>query len=426
MRIIFTLFIVFLISSPAAFSQYVNGRLVTSGYSWESHIGGDKSNSHFRAAETVQLDIGKDDLVLRTYFQGSNDFGTSINDDPKLRFYNLYLEKKNLFGIADIKVGRIPIFSGMAIGGIDGASVKVKPLDGNVFIHGYFGGLTPIDQKLKITNDIDKNYMAGFQVGTFYIPNTSVILGFMTRHRKPQSFYALRTDTMFSTYEILIENNSGQEKFVSLDANYNKDALYVYGKTDYDINTWHMYRGELNLRYNINSQIGIAFDYMHREPRTAYNSIFSVFTQKNTDEFGGGIDYLLMGKYNLFARFSLVKYDDENASRLTIGANGSMGAISYSRNFGYVGDLDALSIDLLYPLMQRKLMLQGGFGYVSYKYKDAETKDATSLLLGVGFRPTRTISCDLQGQMMFNDVYKSDFRIYFKFGYSFFSKLNIL
>jgi len=426
MRLIFTILIMLIVPLSGALSQSINGRLVTSGYSWERHEGDNKSSTQFRAAETVQLNIGKDDLVLHTYFQGSNDFGSSVTDDPRLRFYNLYLEQKNLFGLADIKVGRIPVFSGMAMGAIDGASVKLKPLDGNVFILGYFGGLTPIDQSLKITKDIDKNYMAGFQVGTYYIPNTAVTLGFMTRHRKPQNFYALRTDTMFNTYEILIENNSGQESFVSLDANYSKGMFSAYGKTDYDINTWHIYRGEINLRYNIDKSIGLAIDYMHREPRTAYNSIFSIFTQKNTDEFGGGVDYLLMNKYNLFARYSYVKYEDENTSRLTLGANSALGAISYSRNFGYVGDLDALSLDVLYPLFNRKVIVQGGLSYVTYKYKDDEAKDATSILLGASFKPTRAISCDLQGQMMFNDVYKSDFRIYFKFGYSFFSKLNIL
>jgi hypothetical protein len=426
MRLFFTVFFLFIVSLPTALSQYINGRLVTSGYSWEKQDGNNKSSTQFRASETVQLDFGKDDLVLRTYFQGSNDFGSSITDDPRLRFYNLYLEKKNLFGVVDLKIGRIPIFNGMGVGGIDGAAVKVKQLDGNLIVSGYFGGLLPINQSLKITKDFDKNFMTGFNIATYFIPNTSVSLGYMLRNRKPQSFYALRTDTMFSTQEILIDNISGEEQYGSLDVNYSKGLFSVYGKTDYDLNNSRLYRGELNTRFNINQTIGIAVDYLHREPRTAYNSIFSVFTQKNTDEIGGGIDYILMNQYNLFARYSYVKYEDDNTSRLTIGANGSLGAISYSRNFGYVGDLDALSLDLLYPFMNRKLVFQGGVSYVTYKYKEDEKKNATSVILGASFRPSRTISCDLQGQMMFNDVYKNDFRIYFKFGYSFLSKLNFL
>lgn len=425
MRLFFTVLFLSVIISLPVLSQFINGRLVTSGYTWERREGSDKSSTQFRAAETVQLDFGKDDLVLRTYFQGSNDFGSSVTDDPRLKFYNLYLEKKNLFGYADVKLGRIPVFCGMGTGAIDGAFVKLKPLDGNLVFSGYIGGLLPIEQTLQITKDISKNYMMGFQIGTYYIPNTMVTLSYMNRHRKPQSFYALRTDTMFNTYEVLIENNSGQEQYGSLDLNYSKEMFTVYGKTDYDLNTWHLYRGELNLRYNVDKNIGLAFDYMHREPRLAYNSIFSVFSQKNTDEFGGGVDYVLMNKCNLFARYSFVKYDGANTSRLTIGANGSLGAISYSRNFGYVGDLDALSIDILYPFFERKLVAQGGVSYVTYKYKEDEKKNATCLLLGASYKPARSISCDLQGQMMFNDVYKSDFRIYFKFGYSFLSQLNI-
>ena len=425
MRFIFSVIILFFITFSLSFSQYINGRFVTSGYTWERYESNNKSSTQFRASETVQLDFGKDDLVLHTYFNGSNDFGSSITDDPRLRFYNLYLEKKNLFDILDVKIGRIPIFAGMGVGAIDGASIKLRPFEGNVFFTGYFGGLLPIDQALKIRKDIDKNYMYGFQLGTYYIPNTRVTLGFMNKHRKPESFYALRTDTMFNTYEVMIENNSGNEKYGSLDVNYSSGLFFAYGKTDYDMNTWHLYRGEINLRYNINKSLGLSFEYLHREPRIAFNSIFSVFTQKNTDELGGGIDYLLFDKYNLFVRFSNLKYEDESSSRLMIGANSSFGSISYSRNFGYVGDLDAFSLDMLYPLFERKVVLQGGFSYVSYKYKEDDKKDATSIILGASYRPTRSISCDLQGQMMFNDVYKSDFRVFFKFGYSFLSKLNI-
>jgi hypothetical protein len=426
MRIFFTILFIFIMSLSTALSQFLNGRLVTSGYSWERQEGNNKSSTQFRGSETVQLDFGKDDLVLRTYFQGSNDFGSSVTDDPRLRFYNLYLEKKNLFGLVDVKIGRIPIFNGMGVGGIDGAAVKVKPLDGNLIVNGYFGGLLPVNQTLQLTNDIGKNYMAGFQLAAYYIPNTSVSLGYMVRHQKPQSFYALRTDTMLTTQEILIENNPQAEQYGTLDVNYSQGLFSVYGKTDYDFNNSHLYRGEFNTRFNVNQTIAVAIDYMHREPRLAYNSIFSVFTQKNTDEIGGGLDYLLLNKYNVFARYSYVKYEDDNTSRLTIGANGSLGAFSYSRNFGYVGDLDALSLDLLYPFMDRKILLIGGISYVTYKYKEDEKKDATSLVLGASFKPSRVISCDLQGQMMFNDVYKNDFRIYFKFGYSFLSKLNFL
>ena len=427
MRLFFTILFIFIMSLSTALSQFINGRLVTSGYSWERQEGSGNSSTQFRAAETVQLDFGKDDLVLHTYFQGSNDFGTKVTDDPRLKFYNLYLEKKNLFGSLDVKVGRIPIFSGMGIGGIDGIALKLKPADGKIFVSGYFGGLLPVDQNLKITKDINKNYLAGFQLGTYYIPNTSVTLGYMTRHRKPESFLAFRTDTMFNTTEVLIENNAEQEQYGTLDINYYQGQFSVYGKTDYDFNNSHLYRGEFEAHYTLNQVIGLAINYMHREPRTAYNSIFSVFTQKNTDEIGAGVDYLLMNKYNVYARYSYVNYTDENTSRLTVGANCAMGALSYSRNFGYVGDLDALSLDVLYPLMNnRMIILQGGIGYVTYKYKEDEKKDATSIILGISCKPSRTISCDLQGQMMMNNVYKNDFRIYFKFGYSFLSKLNFL
>ena len=422
MKQLLIVFFILTVTVSDALAQFINGRLVTSGYSWQRQLGEGESSTQFRVAETVQLDIGKDNLVLRTYFQGSNDFGSSVTDDPKLRFYNLYLEKKNLFDIMDIKVGRIPIFAGIGAGSIDGIGLKVKPMSGQIFATAHIGGLTPPNQSLKVISDIGNNYLAKFQLGTYFIPNTSLVLGYLMKSQKAEEFYAFRTDTMFNTYQILIENSPEVEQYASVDLNYSYGPVNVYGKTE--INS-RLQRAEVMAEIRILPTLGLSFDYLYREPRTVYNSIFSVFTQKNTNEIAGGLNYILLNKYNIYARYSFVKYNDDDASRLTLGVNSEYGALSYIKNFGYVGDMDIISADLMYPLLNKKLYLHGGISLITLKYDQDESANATTLVLGGNFRPSSSISCDLQGQMLVNKAYKNDFRIYFKFGYSFLSKLNI-
>jgi len=437
------LLIVFFIlgfTASEGLAQFINGRLVTSAYSWQTQLGDENSSTRFRAAETIQLDIGKNDLVLHTYFQGSNDFGSSsltdnpklssndfgssVTDDPKLRFYNLYIEKKKLFDILDIKVGRIPVFAGIGTGAIDGIGLKLRPMSGKIFANAHVGGLTPPDQSLSIISDIGKNYLAKFQVGTNFIPNTSLSVGYLMKSMKAQDFTALRTDTMFNTYEVLIENSPELEQYASIDISSYCGPVSVYGKTE--INS-RLQRAEIMAEISVLPTLGFSLDYLYREPRTAYNSIFAVFTQKNTNEIAGGLNYILLNKYKLYARYSFVKYNDDNASRLTIGMNSEYGALSYIKNFGYVGDMDIISADLMYPILNKKLYIHGGVSLMTLKYEQEDkSSNATALVLGGNFRPSSSISCDLQGQFLVNKVYKNDFRIYLKFGYSFLSKLNIL
>jgi hypothetical protein len=427
MKQLLIVFFILTVVVTEGLAQFINGRLVTSAYSWQTQLGNDElgketSSTRFRATETIQLDIGKNDLVLHTYFQGSNDFGSSLTDDPKIRFHNLYLEKKNLFDIMDIKVGRIPVFAGIGTGAIDGIGLKVKPMSGQVFATAHLGGLTPTDQSLKVISDIGKNYLAKFQLGTYLIPNTSLVLGYLMKSRKAEDFYALRADTMFNTYEILIENSPEIEQYASVDLNCYYGPVNIYGKTE--INS-RLQRAEIMAEIRVLPTLGLSLDYLYREPRTAYNSIFSVFTQKNTNEIAGGLNYILFNKYNIYARYSFVKYNDDDASRLSLGVNSEYGALSYIKNFGYVGDMDIISADLMYPLLNKKLYLHGGISLLTLKYAQDESSNATTFVLGGNFRPSSSISCDLQGQMLINKVYKNDFRIYFKFGYSFLSKLNI-
>jgi hypothetical protein len=425
MRSFLFLLIFFLIAHISAVAQVITGRLVTSAYTWERQDYSNTKFSQLRAMETIQLDIGEKDFALKTYFQGSNDFGTSITDDPRLKFYNLYLEKKNLFDLADVKFGRVPVYLGMGVGSIDGAFIKVRPMENKLILSACIGRTIPADQSLKMPGNFSDNMMLGFQALSYIIPDASIALSFMDRHWKPQTVESFRFDTAYNLVKYTFDYDSESERYGSLDFFYSKEFININGKLDYDFNINRLYRGEASVRYNLTQNLGISAEFSHKKPRTIYNSIFAVFSQEATNEFGGGIDYLIDHKYNVFARFSEVQYTDENDSRLDAGVNCNYGSITYSRNFGFIGDLDNLSVQGIYPLMNRKIILNGGINYSSYKLESEDKASATAFVLGGSFRASSSVSFDLQGQMMVNDVYKNDLRFYFRFTYRFLSKSNI-
>ncbi len=82
-----------------------------------------------------------------------------MQNDPRLRFYNLYFEGRNLFDVLSFKLGRQPIFSGIAGGTFDGLNVDLKK--SGYKLTGYVGGNVPAYQKLELTDDFKNDYIVG-------------------------------------------------------------------------------------------------------------------------------------------------------------------------------------------------------------------------------------------------------------------------
>ncbi len=116
-----------------------------------------------------------------------------------------------------------------------------------------------------------------------------------------------------------------------------------------------------------------------------------------------------------------------SSQRLVVGGTYDFISATYTQNFGYAGELNGVSIQASYPMMERTFTPMCAIGYAKYKLDKVDpANDVFNGTLGVIYRPIQTLSTDLQMQWMSNPQYKSDMRIFFKINYWFNEKLNWL
>ncbi len=407
-------------------SQNINGRFSSSIYAFERFDSVDVSTNHIRSFQLLNLNINQDMFSIRTNLNLENDFSEKQKDDPRLRLYNLYLEARDLFNIATIKLGRQPVFNSVAGGVFDGGTISLKK-DATKFT-AYFGGNVPAYQKLEMTDDISNDYIFGGKFVTTAITDFQIGFSYVNKNFKPYKYTATRYDADMNPIQVEIENNSNKYEYASVELGYlSKNLLEVNTRFDYDMNYDQASRFEVDARYIKIENVGINLYYNYREPMIRYNSIFSVFDYGNTQEIEGGIDYKFSNYLTVLGKFANVTYKDDNSQRISVGAVTTYGSLNYRKNLGYAGEMDAISLHTAYTLMKGLITPSLGLSYTSYKLsEDAEKNNLTALLAGINFRPFKLISFDLQGQYMDNKLYKNDLRLFFKVNYWFNTNLNLL
>jgi hypothetical protein len=410
---------IMLLAANFMFAQNINGRFSSSLYSFERFDTSNSSVNHLRAYQMLNLNMNYSDFSIRSYLNLEHDFATDIKDDPRLRFYNLYFEARNVLDAATIKLGRQPLFNSVAGGIYDGASLYVNKWD--VQLSGFYGANVPAYQKLELNEDWEDNYILGGRLTTTALQDFRFGISYINKNFKPMSYNALRLDPDLNPITVLIENKSNQYEFLSGEASYYLNNLIsIDTRYDYDLNFNHTSRVELDARYDQLENLGINFYYNYREPRVRYNSIFSVFDFGNTQEIELGGDYRINKDFTVIGKFGHVTYKDDDASRLGLGLATRYGSINYRKTFGYAGEMDALSLYSAYSFLEGLLTPSLGVSFTNYKLsKDQEANDLISLLGGINFRPFRTLSFDLQAQYMNNKIYKNDLRFLFKLNHWF-------
>lgn len=426
MKYIFTTCLL-IILSVSVFPQTINGRISSSIYMFERFDTADVSNTHALAYQMLNLNINKDNVSLRSYLNLENDLSKKLTtDDTRLRFYNLYLEVRNLFDIATIKLGRQPQFNSVVGGVFDGANLELKK--GDFKLSGFYGGNVPAYQKLKLTENWEDDYVLGASFSTTVVKDFRFGVNYVNKNFKVQDYWASRLDEGLNPIQVLIRNQSNQYEFISGEVSYwKKDIIYIDTRYDYDLNFETFSKVEFSGRYENIKDLGISFYFNHREPKIRYNSIFSVFDFGNSQEIEVGGDYRINKDITLLGKFGNVKYDDENSQRITGGLITSWGTLTYRKTLGYAGELDAVSVYAARSYFDGFLTPSLGVAYTSYKLSaDDDKNNLTTLLAGVNVRPYRFLSFDLQGQYMDNKIYKNDYRFFFKINYWFNTNLNLM
>lgn len=408
-----------LIFSGTFFAQNINGRFSSSLYSFERFDSADVSQQHLRAYQMLNMNLNYGDVSIRSYLNFENDFTQDIKYDPRLRFYNLYLEARDIFNIATIKFGRQPIINSVVGGLMDGVSLSLRKSEFQ--LSGFYGGNVPAYQKFELIENFSDNYIAGGKLSTTIIKNLRIGVGYINKNFKPLDYKAIRLDPDLNPIEVLIQNKSNQYQFITGEASYYLPQKFsVDINYEYDLNFKETSKIEFDGRYEEIEDLGLNFYYSFREPKIRYNSIFSVFDYGNTQEIEMGADIRINENFTVLGQLGIVNYKDDNSSRVGIGLATSVGSFNYKKTFGYAGQMDAISGYSAYTLADGLLTPSAGFSYTTYKLSpDAEENSVTSIIVGMNLRPFRKLSFDLQGQYMDNKIYKDDFRLLFKLNHWF-------
>jgi hypothetical protein len=421
----FLVSVLFIGLSVLTSAQNINGRFSSSVYTFERYESVDVSNTYFRSYQTLNLNLNKEIFSLRSYLTFESDLFKKLDNDPRLRFYNLYLEARNLFDLATIKLGRQPLYNSVAGGVFDGINVEVKY--DKYKLTGYYGGNVPAYQKFALTNKWNEDYIFGGKFLINAIENWQVALSYINKNFRTYDYWATRLDDNLNPITVLIQNNSNQYKFATAEVAYEMKKIFDANvRYDFDFNLEKTSKFEFNGRYTQIKDLGVNLYYNFREPRVRYNSIFSVFDYGNTQEIEGGLDYRIE-EYTVIGKFGYVKYKDDNSQRVTVGVNSPFGTLSYRKTFGYEGELDAVSLYSAHTFFDGLLTPSVGLSFSTYKLsRDDVRNNLATILGGVNIRPWRSLSFDLQGQYLNNKIYKNDFRLFLKLNYWFFTNLNLI
>ena len=421
-----SIFLLIVILPVLNFAQNVNGRISSSLYSFERQNSLNESEKYLRAFQTLRLNLSQGKFSIKTRVNVEANITNKLVNDPRVRFYNLFVEARNIADVATIKLGRQPLINSIAGGVYDGASLKLK--HNGYSLSGFFGGNVPAYQKLEITDDWENDYVLGGKLVVTALEDFKFKAMYIDKNFKQTSYLASRLDASLNPIDTLIERNSLQYRYLSGEAAYsNADYFDATVKYDYDVNLNTTSKVQFFGRLNYIEDIGFTVFYNYREPRVRYNSIFSVFDYGNTQEIEFGADYKITPMFTVVGKFANVAFKGDNSQRMTIGVNSNYGTIRYRKNFGYAGELDAVSVHTAKSFLKGLITPSIGLAYTNYKLsEDAEKNSIVTLLAGVNYRPIRLLSLDVQGQYLQNKIYKNDLRLFVKLNFWFNTNLDMI
>jgi len=425
-----------MISATGVFAQRLQARFVTSAYAWQRQDSIGTSSNHLFGYQTIQLSVAGENLSFSTYLQGFNDFAGPVKNDGILRVYNLYFKASNIANLADVSLGRQAVFAGVGTGTIDGGLASLKFLDSRVKLVGYYGSLPSERYKMSLISNASDNFMTGGQIVGSPADFAQISVSYMEKHIRPETYLGIRRDSLFNPYLTEIKPSAAAEEYVSGDINleYN-DVISGYGRYDYDLLSEKNSRiqlfgrvkpfGSLNVKGL--EPLSLTAEYIQRDPRLLYNSIFSVFTFNSLKEYEVGGEYAIGSNWQVFAKYGTVSYNDASQNQITVGVNGEHVSLSVTRDNGDGGELSAASLNLGYPLLENKLTPTLLVGYAHYKLSEYSSTLDNALSVGVGavYRPTRVLSVDAQAQWIQNKIYNSDMRFFVRVNYLLSKQLGI-
>lgn len=418
MRILITLLLFLAVLNAPARGLQINGRLTSSLYTYEGQKNAATTTGYLRAYQSLRLDLG--DLVLpglsfHTYLRGTSDLTEQSEADPRLRIYSTYLTwKKSRY---QIHLGRQRIYAGVGYGSIDGMRTHAKIAGFDLTF--YAGMLVPLNTSAEV-NSWSAGNLWGARLSTRRFFGTNLSLSFANREREREAY---EQPGQYSG--LLVGPQAIVQRLIGLDLNRHFAAGHnLYGRLDFDLKDESLRRAEVSARYAVSSNLSAQVEWFRRAPSVFYNSIFSVFPSEVYREIGTRLFYAVKPGLQLTAHFANVLYDGDSAQRLGLIAGiGAHYSIGYYRSMGYSRASDGLVGSIFYPFT-RKLLLKGELDLSSYERAENidDREELVTGSLGLTYRPTRSLSLDLQVQGLRNPVYVSDTRLFLRGSWRFFKR----
>jgi hypothetical protein len=409
------IFWMFLMFAPIQ-GATLSGRLTSSAYSWQAREAGGTDARHLRLYQVAMLNMGQvggQGLSLHTHLQFSGDVLDELNGREHYRIYSAYAKWAQKGW--DVRFGRQRIYGGVGFGTIDGGRASVRATDW-LQVVAYAGMLTPLVPDEGI-GTWDEGHLWGGQV-MVDVQKTYLTVSYAERSREPLAYLGAGRYSL-----VLINNNGTQFRRLGVDARHDWDKGSLYGRVDVDADAWEVQELEVTGEAHLSDVLSVAAEFEHRKPSLYLNSILSVFEVQDNQEVEVRATYKVNDQAKVLVRGTRSFFDGDSAWHLGGGLIVGPAYLGYTRHMGYSGDNDSFTASIQH-MMNEMWTVHANGSVASYRLYDTQVSRDRAWTGSVGARcqVQKTLSLDVEAQVLHNTYYNRDARVFVRGSYWFFKR----
>lgn len=396
--------------------QELRGRLSSTFYGFERAPGYEATSQHIRYYQTLDLSATKiagRNLSLHLYGLANTDLRGNTVDDPRFWLYSAYLRYD--FPMGEVRLGRQRIFAGVGFGTLDGVFTRFGLLE-KTELEAFAGLQMPLVHGVKL-DSWNESHMLGGRLRSTGWQRTRLAVSFVQKSRA-RKVYLLPGE--YTAHRWLLEKISAlQQRRVGIDLWQQTGRAEWSGRLDYDLLLNRLQRAEGNIRTRF-GKLEVGGDYIFRNPLVDGNSIFSVFSQKSSQEMAARLLYAFSREVGLFGRVAYLAFEEESSLRFAVGIRARGGTLGVAHQSGYGGDRWGLTGDYHWRL-DRRLWLHVSSNYSTYQEYglDGEWEHTLAEILGLTWLPARGLRVDMELQGLQNRHVDVDVRALLRVTYGF-------
>ena len=393
---VFVIVMLGLFSAVTAFGSIINANLYTEFNGYKVKL--PQEESHIRSFQGMRLSV-RDAFIpgLSVFVRGriASDLSEKLSTDPDFRVFGAYLEyaRKDLL---TIKAGRQYVYAGIGGLTLDGGRVDYKLLK-KLLITGYVG-TTP-----------GPSFYTYDEINTWKESNA---YGGRVKYSGPHNV------GIGISYQERRYKENLDSRVTGIDFAWSGRLIGTSLRADYD-----NFQERLKLfafRPNIKCPLGhsLNLEYLYRQPTLGLSNLFSTFASEPYHQFRINPTYKFSPKLYAFGTWAYTKFDDDNATRFSLGGSYRGQSLGMFFSDGYGGSQLGLFGSLSRNLNE-KLRVYASGNMFDYKIDTNEDDTTPSLqaFFGCNYKLTGTLGTRAEMQILSNNDYKYDTRYYVRVDY---------